>query len=218
MKLYIYDCNFLNEFLEEIETDHPEEWDGCSTEVPYVKSNVLGTSFAFNTETNEWDRLIDDWRGITLYRKGDSRITKEGNVGKRDTNFIEVAPPDTVQQYIWNEGDATWELYVEPIDVQAIIKGYEDAIQNHIDNVAKARGYDNGYTCASYFEDKNARYASDAKIFKDWRSDVWVYVNQLLNQYAAAAEQAEASGEMPSNIPSVEDIIRSLPAIEWEEL
>jgi hypothetical protein len=69
-----------------------------------------------------------------------------------------------------------------------IIKQYEDAIQRHIDEVAQARGYDNGYTCASYYDDKNARYASDAQIFKNWRSDVWVYVNTLLNQYSSSFE------------------------------
>ena len=50
-KLYIYNCNNLNEFLEEVETDHPEYWDGTSTEVPYVKCRLRGKSYAFNTET-----------------------------------------------------------------------------------------------------------------------------------------------------------------------
>lgn len=217
-KLYIYDCNYLNEFLEEIETETPEDWAGCSTEVPYVKSNIIGTSFAWNPETQEWDTLIDDWRGITLYKKSDSRITKEGGVGRKDTDFTEIAPIDNFNQYIWNEEESIWELYVEPINIPAIIKGYENAIQQHIDEVAQARGYDNGYTCASYFDDKNPRYASDARIFKDWRSDVWTMVNNLLNQYAAAAAAVEEGGEMPDNIPTVEDVLRSLPTIEWEQL
>lgn len=218
MKLYIYDCNYLNEFLNEIETDSPEDWDGCSTEVPYVKSGIIGTSYAFNPDTNQWDKLIDDWRGITLYKMADSRISKQGEVRKKDEGFIEIAPPNNDQQFIWNSEDATWELYVEPINIPALIKSYENAIQRHIDEVAQARGYDNGYTCASYFDDKNPRYASDARIFKDWRSDVWVFVNNLLNQYAAAAQAVEEGGEMPTNIPSIDDVIRSLPVIEWEEL
>jgi hypothetical protein len=217
-KLYIYDCNYKNEFLEEIETEHPEQWNGTSTEIPYVKSNIIGTSFAFNTETQQWDILIDDWRGITLYRKSDSRVSREGNVGKKDNGFIEIAPPDTEKQYIWNEEASEWELYIEPINISALIKSYEDAIQRHIDEVAQARGYDNGYTCASYADDKNARFASDARIFKDWRSDIWVYVNNLLNQYAEAAAAAAESGIVPTDIPSIEDILNNLPAIEWEEL
>ena len=217
MKIYLYNCNYQNEFLDEIETDNPQGWVGCSTDVPPVESNIPGTSYAWNDETQAWDRLIDDWRGVTLYNKNDSRLTIEGRVGKKNPNYIEIAPPDN-QQYTWNEEEANWELYVEPINPQLIIKGYEDAIQQHIDRVAQERGYDNGYTCASYFDDKNPRYASDAKIFKDWRSDVWVAVNQLLNSYAAAIEQVEEGGEMPTNIPTIDQIIASLPVIEWEEL
>lgn len=97
-----------------------------------------------------------------------------------------------------------------------VIKSYEEAIQEHIDKVAQARGYDNGYTCASYFDDKNARYASDARIFKDWRSDVWVYVNQLLNQYANTfGEETEIPASALAGYPTPEDVIAQLPQIEW---
>ena len=97
-----------------------------------------------------------------------------------------------------------------------VIKQYEEAIQRYIDTVAQARGYDNGYTCASYFDDKNARYASDARIFKDWRSDVWVYVNELLNSYQSAFDgQEEIPASALTGYPTPETVIRQLPQIEW---
>lgn len=108
MKIYLYNCNFLNEFLDEIETDHPEEWYGCSTEVPPVESNIPGKSYAFNPETNAWDKLITDWRGVTLYKKSDSRLTIEGSVGKKNPDYIEMVPPQDGEQYIWNSENATW--------------------------------------------------------------------------------------------------------------
>ena len=105
------------------------------------------------------------------------------------------------------------------VNPQVILKQYEKAIQTYIDQVAQARGYDNGYTCASYFEDKNERYASDARIFKDWRSDVWVYVNQLLNQYSNAfGDNSEIPATALAGYPTPEDVIAQLPQIEWEDL
>lgn len=217
--LYLYNCNNLNEFLEQIETDDVKAWKGCSTEVPPAKTGIIGRSFAFNPETNEWDVYIDDWRGITLYNKQDSRITKAGEVGEKSGSYIEIAPPEDGKRYIWNEDTADWQEFIEMVNTREVIKSYEDAIQNHIDFVAKARGYDNGYTCASYFEDKNARYASDAHVFKDWRSDVWVYVNQLLNSYQSAFEGED---EIPASAlvgyPTPDEVIAQLPQIEWKDI
>lgn len=219
MKLYLYNCNYLNEFLEEIETDFPEQWDGCSTEVPPVESNIIGRSYAFNPDTQAWDVLIEDWRKVTLYKKEDSRITTKGEVKPRPLDFIEIAPPDNEKQYVWNDNLGSWQEYIEMVNPAEVIKKYERVIQNYIDFTAQQRGYDNGYTCASYFDDKNARYASDARIFKDWRSDVWVFVNQLLNQYANAfGENTEIPASQLAGYPTPEDVIAQLPAIEWEDL
>lgn len=219
MTIYLFDCNYKNEFLGEVQTDNPSEWEGCYTEVPPQPIPETGKSWAWNPNTNQWDTLIDDWRGITFYSKEDSRVTKEGDLKPKPENFIEIVPPDNEKRYVWNDGASVWQEYVVTVNPQELIKQYEDAIQQHIDDVAKARGYDNGYTCASYFEDKNARYASDAQRFKDWRSDVWVAVNQLLNEYASQIGGMETVS--PSDLqsfPSIENIIAGLPVIEWEEI
>ena len=216
MKIYIYNCNNLNEFLSEVDTDTPDKWKGTSTSVKVKKSRTVGKSYAFNTKTEKWDILIDDWRGVTLYSKTNSKVSKQGKVGAKPEGWTEVAPPDTTAQYVWNEQNEQWELHTETINPVDIIKQYEDAIQQYIDTVAQARGYDNGYTCASYFEDKNARYAADAQVFKDWRSDIWVYVNNILNQYSSALNGSVSTEDL-SNYPTPEQIIAQLPLIEWEE-
>lgn len=217
--LYIYNCNNKNEFLEKIQTDNPEQWGGCSTEVSPKGSTSVGKSWAYNPKTNDWDIQIDDWRGYWVFLKSDSTLKKEGELGPLNEFWTAITPPDEENKYVFNDETEQWEAYVEVVDPQKIIKQYEDAIQKHIDEVAQARGYDNGYTCASYFDDKNARYASDARIFKDWRSDVWVYVNQLLNQYSS---QFEGVSEVPATslgaFPTIQDIISALPTITWEEL
>lgn len=108
MTLYLYNCNYLNEFLEEIETEHPEQWDGCSTEVPPAQCNIVGKSYAWNPESRQWDKLIEDWRGITLYNKQDSRIIKQGETGPKPGTFIEIVPPDNEKKYIWNGEEGNW--------------------------------------------------------------------------------------------------------------
>jgi hypothetical protein len=108
MKLYLYNCNHLNEFLSEIETDNPAHWAGCSTEVPSAQCDIVGKSYAFNTNTQAWDTLIEDWRGVTLYRKLDSRITQPGSLKPKSNNYTEVAPPDNEKRYVWDEENSVW--------------------------------------------------------------------------------------------------------------
>ena len=207
MKFYIYNINNKNEFLNEIDVESTVGLESFGTEIAPSNSNIIGKSFAFNKEANEWNILIDDWRGITLYNKNNSLITRQGDLNPIDENYTYITPPNLENAYKYENNQ--WNSLISPEQYIANeLKKYENAIQQHIDEVAQARGYDNGYTCASYFDDKNARYASDARIFKDWRSDVWVYVNQLLNAYKAGTLQ---------EIPSIKDVIAALPVIQWAE-
>jgi hypothetical protein len=77
------------------------------------------------------------------------------------------------------------------------------AIQNHVDAVAQAWGYDNIYTAATYAEEPAvAEFQHEGKSLRAWRSRVW-----------AAARQALAdvqSGKQPA--PTINELIASLPA------
>ena len=205
MKIYVYNVNNKNEFLQELEIDSISGWEATATEIKPKTCRTVGKSYAFNPKTGKWSILIDDWRGFILYNKINSKITKDGELGELPNNYTNIIPPDFENEYIF-ENDQ-WILKISQEDYVANeLKKYENAIQHHIDEVAQGRGYDNGYTCASYYDDKNERYANDARVFKDWRSDVWVYVNELLNSYKAGALQT---------IPSITDVIDNLPTIEW---
>lgn len=219
MKLYIYNCNHMNEFMQQIQTDNPQDYEGMATEVPPVECDLFGSSFAFNPETNAWDNQIEDYRGVTLFRKINSLITMQGQVQPIANNYTAIQPPDRENQYVWNEEENSWQKYVEKLNPVKVLQGFEDAVQEYVDSVAQARGYDNGYTCASYYKDKNPKFASDAKVFKDWRSDVWVTVNMILDQYQAQILSMDfVTKEDLNNFPTIEDIISQLPAIVWEEV
>lgn len=219
MKLYLYNCNYQNEYLGEIQTDTPQEYEGTATTVPYRECHMFGASYAFNPKANQWNLLISDWRGITLYCKNNSTITKMGKVGPLEKGFIPSAPPDHLQIYTWSQEADEWELQINYVNLSDKLKQYEEAIQKHIDKVAQERGYDNGYTCASYYRDKDPQYASDAKVFKDWRSDVWVIVNNILNQYTSQFSGVEnITEEDLQQYPSILQIINNLPQIEWVDV
>lgn len=218
MKIYLYNCNNKNEYLGEVQTDTPEQWEGCYTEQPYRQSHMTGASYAWNPERNDWDIFIEDWRGVTLYNKVNSLISKAGEVGPLPDNYVPLEPPNNYERFIWNEEEHDWTYYKEMVNIASKLQEYEDSIQQHIDRVAQERGYDNGYTCASYYKDKDPQYALDAKVFKDWRSDVWVYVNNILNQFSSGVEGVtEIPAYELSNFPSIYQIIHNLPIIQWEE-
>lgn len=211
-KLYIYNCNNLNELLDVITTEHPEQYEGCSTEIPWKKCGIPGKSYAFNKQSQQWDILIEDYRGVLLFKKKDSRVNMLGKVGSLPEDYTNIEPPNQQDYYKWNEDKQVWQEVKICPNPRLIIKSYENAIQKYIDQVAQARGYDNGYTCESYYKDINPRYASDAQRFKVWRSQIWTTANQLLNNYL------ENSSQIPSQLPSIESIIASFPIIEWEEI
>lgn len=216
MKLYIYNCNNQNQFLEQVQTEDPNKFQGCSTEVPPKPCYMLGASYGFDPETNDWTTLVSDWRGVTLYRKDNSFITMQGKATPLESDYTPKEPPNLNERFIWNDEEHDWELYTQIINPVDKLKQYEDTIQKFIDRVAQDRGYDNGYTCASYYRDKDPQYASDAKVFKDWRSDVWVAVNQVLNQCQSSFSNMEVITEQDLlQFPSVYQILNNLPTIEW---
>ena len=88
---------------------------------------------------------------------------------------------------------------------EKIIKGYEDAVQSHLDETAQAKGYDNTYTCLSYLSSTDETWNREANIFNAWRDSVWRKCHEVLN--------AVLAGELAP--PTVEDLIAQLPKIEW---
>lgn len=85
------------------------------------------------------------------------------------------------------------------------VDDYKTAIQAHIDAVARAKDYADGFALAGYASDPNAAYADAAQAFITWRSAVWVSTFQTLAEVQ--------SGELPQ--PTIADLIAMLPAPPW---
>jgi len=92
--------------------------------------------------------------------------------------------------------------YISPAALQAM---YSNAIQQHLDNMARERGYDGIHTAISYRDDPNPAYAAEALALFNWRSAVWT---------AATAMLAAVN---PASPPTIETVLGALPAFAWPE-
>lgn len=84
-------------------------------------------------------------------------------------------------------------------------EAYGAAVQAHLDDVAKAHGYNDALTCVSYHGSANPAWAADAQCFMAWRDAVWLYAYTQL-----AAVQSNQREQ-----PTVAELIAALPAITW---
>ena len=82
---------------------------------------------------------------------------------------------------------------------------YAEAIQNHIDSVAHARGYGNGAMLASYVSSTVPAWSAEAQTFVAWRDAVCLAAYNLL----AAVKAGEADP------PEISALIGLLPPINW---
>lgn len=98
-------------------------------------------------------------------------------------------------------------LAAEPPPPPLTEADYGAAVQSHIEQTAKARGYVDAVTCASYSASTVPQWRSDSAAFIAWRDDVWTYV------FAQLA--AVRSGGRP--VPSLADFIAELPGMNWPE-
>ena len=91
------------------------------------------------------------------------------------------------------------------IEANEAIGSLNLATQNHLDNTAKSKDYDDSISIATYVAGKNVKWKDEAQTFIDWRDDVLAY--------AYAQYDLIQSGSVP--IPTIEEFIESLPKITW---
>lgn len=95
---------------------------------------------------------------------------------------------------------ANWEVHVAPT-----VEDYRVAIQNRVDEVARAKLYDSAVSFASYIASTDPIWSSEAQRFVAWRDAVWNYTYTQLHLVSEGYREA----------PTVEGFIAELPAIEW---
>lgn len=108
-----------------------------------------------------------------------------------------VDVPDTAVPGDWLDGP--------PPAAAPTIDDYTLALQEHIEAVARARGYDGALALASYKDSTQAGWAAEASVFIAWRDAVWL---------AAYATMAAVQGGQQA-APTIEGLIGGLPQVVW---
>jgi hypothetical protein len=126
-----------------------------------------------------------------------------------------VVPADTPHRIIDSDdlppaSDWLWsdEGPVVPAPPPALTEAdFRTAIRNHVDAVAQAKNYDNAWSLGTYASSTIPEWAEQAQTFVAWRDQVWLF--------ALAELAAIQGGERP--VPTIADLVASLPEIEWPE-
>lgn len=88
------------------------------------------------------------------------------------------------------------------------VSDYKDALANFINDKATERLYENGASCASYFNSTNDKWKAEARAFVPWRDSVYEYGFNYLSMVE--------SGDISN--PNIYDFIKGIPAMIWPEI
>lgn len=126
--------------------------------------------------------------------------------------------PDVVQHIelgtLISSGTWLWDAYMEWLEAgntpeplpaptfEQILAAVTPGVQEWMDNTARTKGYDSALSCATYATSGVAQFKADADALIAWRDAVWM---------AAYAWRDGLNGELPTEVPTLEDVIAQLP-------
>jgi hypothetical protein len=80
-----------------------------------------------------------------------------------------------------------------------------DAVQAHMDDTARARGYDSILSATTYEGSKVDRFSKEGKAAREWRDDCWAFGLQALDDFQKSKR----------GIPTQQELIKELPPMTW---
>lgn len=117
-KYYIFNIDNKNEYLGTIELESESEF-GSYTLVEYPSEIPENKCYCFNTETQKWDILIDDYRGKVIYNNTNSLIKETIYfVGSIKENYTTVTPPDNENIYTFD--GTQWNKFTPEVVVPTL--------------------------------------------------------------------------------------------------
>ena len=93
----------------------------------------------------------------------------------------------------------------EPEPTPLTVADYTTAIDSHVEETARSKGYNSAAHLSGYATSTVPTWASEAAAFISWRDQVWLTAVEILRQVT--------DGEIEQ--PTIEDLIASLPVIDW---
>ena len=91
-----------------------------------------------------------------------------------------------------------------PEEIQALLV---NAVQAHLDAVARTRNYDGILSLASYATSTIPKFLAEGQAGVLWRDEVWAYCYGVLAQVSSGARA----------IPTADELVAELPPMNWGE-
>lgn len=124
------------------------------------------------------------------------KYNRNGN-GKFRSELSQIRDYQTLYEFL--------QLNNIVIDTETLTEMCVDVVQNHLDSVARSKGYDSIISLCTYAFDDNSVFGNEGKLGVAWRSSVWSYCHQVLTDV-----QAETR-----SVPTPDELIAELPVINW---
>lgn len=96
-----------------------------------------------------------------------------------------------------------FSLFTDAAAVQAELT---KAVQAYMDKTVQTRNYDSIHTACTYASSTDEKFAAEGKACVAWRDAVWRRCYDILDDILNDAR---------SSIPTAEELIAELPALEW---
>ena len=124
------------------------------------------------------------------------------------SNYIEVSDEQRQNWVLYEANQARDGVVVLPVIVPTppalTVQDFADAVQKHLDDTAKSRGYGGILSAVSYVGDADPVFNAEGIALKAWRSDVW-------NACHVKLAEVNAGGA----VPTIPELIAILPAVVW---
>ena len=140
------------------------------------------------------------------------KFTKEIYFGDKmeygDIICISPAPSKYHKPIFENNIHIGWELTTESLQQieNDTIAGFQNAIQESLDNFAKTRNYDNILSLCSYATSTNPQFATEGQRGVTLRDQCWNIGYQIVADVKNGSRQ----------IPTIEEVLAEMPEMTWE--
>ncbi len=123
---------------------------------------------------------------------------------------MEMRTRPNIEQYVADNFDALI-LKAKLVEISQVKATLEKAIDQHIDKVAKDKGYGRvdvspSAACLGYASYTN-QYQAEAVAYGEWIASLWPVVHQIMADVQAGTR----------DVPTTEQLIAELPAMVWPE-
>ena len=146
-----------------------------------------------------------DMNDVIISLGGVTRITanlplnaSDAQISAHLANHVEGNKPTLAQV---KAQVAVYQSQIQEAQFKSVQLSFTDAVQAHLDEGAKALGYDGILSACSYATSTNLPFSVEGKSCLDWRDAVWLYCYAELDKVKKGTR----------TLPTIEQIISELP-------